>query len=158
MLLKSIELPFVCYNRKGMERILPHRGTALNKIDGVLFRNSDGPMITAVKSVRQDDPDLQGHFPGAPTYPGYAQDEFVCLAAAALIPIACEELEAGPRVVQKSARYKQPAMPGDTLTAEVRLSGQRGRFFIFTAEVRNQRNEVVAEYDRIIGAVLRPED
>jgi 3-hydroxymyristoyl/3-hydroxydecanoyl-(acyl carrier protein) dehydratase len=145
--------PFVCYNRKSLERILPHRGAALHKIDGVFYGFGGPPAITGLKEVRPDDRDLEGHFPGAPTYPGYAQDEFVCLVAAALIPLACEDLREGPRVVQKSVRYKRTVGPGDTLIAEVRLEERRSKFFIYTAELRNQRNELVAEYERIVGAV-----
>jgi acyl dehydratase len=98
---------------------------------------------------------MEGHFPGAPTYPGYAQDEFVCLTAAALIPVACEVLEHGPRVVQKRVRYKQLVAPGDTLFAEVKILERRAKFYIFWAELKNQRNEIVAEYERIVGVVSR---
>lgn len=156
MNLRSIDSPFVCYNRKSIEQILPHRGSALNKIDGVLYGCNGAGTMTGIKSVQCNDPDLEGHFPDAPTYPGYAQDEFVCLVAAALIPVAYEDLTQGPRVVQKNVRYKQPVAPGDTLIAEVRLRERRSRFYIFTAEVRNQRNETVAEYNRIVGAVAQP--
>lgn len=109
--------------------------------------------MTGLKEIRENDPDLEGHFPGAPTYPGYAQDEFVCLVAAALIPMAVEDLKRGPQVVQKIARYKKNAAPGDTLVAEVKLHGRRNKFFIFSAEIKNQNNEPVAEYEKIIGAV-----
>jgi 3-hydroxymyristoyl/3-hydroxydecanoyl-(acyl carrier protein) dehydratase len=149
----SMSAPFICYNRKGLETILPHRGAALNKIDGVLHVSGGHDTITGLKVVRDDDPDLEGHFPGVPTYPGYAQDEFVCLVAAALIPITCLGLPNDPHVVQKSVRYKTSVAPGDTLIAQVILREKRGKFFIFSAEIRNQRNEVVAAYERIVGAV-----
>jgi 3-hydroxymyristoyl/3-hydroxydecanoyl-(acyl carrier protein) dehydratase len=144
--------PFLCFNRKGLETILPHRGAALSKIDGVFFVPGGPALLKGLKEVRADDRDLDGHFPGAPTYPGYAQDEFVCLVAAALIPLSCEDLRTYPHVVQKIVRYKKEAVPGDTLIAEVRLDERRSRFFIFSAEIRNQRNEVVATYERIVGA------
>ena len=145
--------PFICYNRKSLESILPHRGAALNKIDGVLHIAGGPDAITGLKMVRDDDPDLEGHFPGVPTYPGYAQDEFVCLVAAALIPIICVGLPNDPHVVQKIVRYKKSVAPGDALIAKVTLREKRSKFFIFSAEIRNQRNEVVAEYERIVGAV-----
>jgi 3-hydroxymyristoyl/3-hydroxydecanoyl-(acyl carrier protein) dehydratase len=145
--------PFLCFNRKSLEMILPHRGTALSKIDGVFFVPGGPAILKGIKEVRSDDRDLDGHFPGAPTYPGYAQDEFVCLVAAALIPLACEALHTDPHVVQKIVRYKKEAVPGDTLIAEVRLDERRGRFFMFSAEIRNQRNELVAAYERIVGAL-----
>jgi 3-hydroxymyristoyl/3-hydroxydecanoyl-(acyl carrier protein) dehydratase len=144
---------FVCFNRKSLESLLPHRGAALRKIDGVFYNSGTPKMLIGFKEIRIDDPDLEGHFPQAPTYPGYAQDEFACLVAAALIPIAIEGLKTDPHVVQKIVRYKKNVVPGDQLIAEVRLTGRRGKFFMFTADIRNQCQEVVAEYEKIIGAV-----
>ena len=155
MKLVAMKHPFLCFNRNSLETILPHRGTALNKIDGVFYRSDGAVAVKGVKVVRENDPDLDGHFPGVPTYPGYAQDEFVCLVAAALIPIAYEDLEKEPRVVQKSVRYKKKVAPGDTLIADVRLKDRRSNFFIFSAEIKNMQNETVAEYDKIVGVVPR---
>jgi 3-hydroxymyristoyl/3-hydroxydecanoyl-(acyl carrier protein) dehydratase len=149
----TMDTPFVCFNRKSLETILPHRGTALRKIDGVFYSASAPDIMTGVKEIHDDDQDLEGHFPEAPTYPGYAQDEFVCLVAAALIPIAVEGLKTGPRVVQKIVRYRNSAGPGDKLIAEVKLNGRRAQFFMFSAEIRNQNNEMIAEYEKIVGAV-----
>ena len=144
---------FLCYNRAGLELILPHRGAALIKIDGIYHSSIGSGIIIGLKVVKDNDPDLRGHFPGAPTYPGYAQDEFVCLSAAALISIEYSGLKKDPHVVQKSVRYRRNVVPGDTLIAEVRLCEIRSRFYIFSAEIRNQRNEIVAEYEKIVGAV-----
>jgi len=144
---------FECLNRKSLETLLPHRGAALRKIDGVFYSVGAPDLLVGLKEIRVDDPDLEGHFPQAPTYPGYAQDEFVCLVAAALIPLSVEGLKTNPHVVQKVVRYKKNAIPGDQLIAEVRLSGKRGKFFMFTAYIKNQNQEVVAEYEKIIGAV-----
>lgn len=144
---------FACFNRKSLETLLPHRGKALRKIDGVFYNPDDPNMLIGLKEIRKDDPDLEGHFPQAPTYPGYSQDEFACLVAAALIPISVEGLKTDPHVVQKVVRYKKSAVPGDRLVAEVRLSERRGKFFMFTADIKNQNEEVVAEYEKIIGAV-----
>lgn len=144
---------FICFNRKGLETILPHRGAALKKIDGVFYSAGAPNIILGVKEILNYDNDLEGHFPGAPTYPGYAQDEFVCLAAAALIPLTVERLKTDPHVVQKIVRYKNSASPGDRLIAEVKLIGRKAKFFIFSANIRNQHNEIIAEYEKIIGAV-----
>lgn len=148
-----MDMPFICFNRKSLETILPHRGAALRKIDGVFYSASAPGIMTGVKEICDNDQDLEGHFPGAPTYPGYAQDEFVCLVAAALIPIAVEGLKTNPYVVQKIVRYKKNALPGDKLIATVKLSGRRAKFFIFSAELKNQGNEMIAEYEKIVGAV-----
>jgi 3-hydroxyacyl-[acyl-carrier-protein] dehydratase len=149
----NVNQSFLCLNRKGLETILPHRGAALRKIDAVFYDPDDANRMIGIKVVSGDDPDLEGHFPGAPTYPGYAQDEFICLVAAALIPACVEGLTTNPQVVQKVVRYKHHVQPGDRLTAEVRLDGRRGRFFIFSGEIRNQNNDSIAVYEKIVGAV-----
>jgi len=147
------DIPFICFNRKSLETILPHRGAALRKIDGVFYRADAPDTMWGIKEIFESDQDLEGHFPGAPTYPGYAQDEFVCLVAAALIPVAVEGLKTDPHVVQKVVRYKKNVVPGDRLIAEVKLKGKRAKFFIFSAEIRNQSNEIIAEFEKLIGAV-----
>ncbi len=146
-------MSFLCYNRAGLKSLLPHRGAALDKIDGVCYVSNGSDTLMGLKEVKDNDPDLRGHFPGTPTYPGYAQDEFVCLVAAALISVSHSSLKKNPHVVQKNVRYRRSVVPGDTLFAEVRLLEMRSRFYIFSAEVRNQRNEMVAEYEKIVGAV-----
>jgi 3-hydroxymyristoyl/3-hydroxydecanoyl-(acyl carrier protein) dehydratase len=144
---------FSCYNRKTLEKILPHRGAALRKIDGVFYHSETSNTMLGVKKISADDQDLEGHFPGEPTYPGYAQDEFICLVAAAFVSVAIEGLKTNPHVVQKTVRYKRNAGPGDTLIAEIKLIGKKNRFVLFWAEIRNQDHELVAEYERIVGAV-----
>jgi len=150
---RTADPAFLCLNRRGLETILPHRGAALRKIDAVFYSPDDAKRMIGIKVVHDDDPDLEGHFPGAPTYPGYAQDEFVCLVAAALIPACGEGLKTNPQVVQKWVRYKKHVQPGDQLIARVRIDGRRGRFFLFSGEIRNQNIEVVAVYEKIVGAV-----
>lgn len=144
---------FTCFNRQGLTSILPHRGKALRKIDGVFYDHSRPEEIVGFKQVFADDADIEGHFPGAPTYPGYAQDEFACLTAAALILYSVEGLNTNPHVVQKIAKYKKPVEPGDEIRAEVTLTGRKSRFFLFTALIKNQKNEIVAEYEKIVGVV-----
>lgn len=144
---------FLCFSKKSLETILPHRGAALRKIDGVFYSSKTPDVILGVKNVHDTDEDLDGHFPGAPTYPGYAQDEFVCLVAASLTALAFNGLKNHPHVVQKIARYRNNAVNGDTLITEVRLTGKKNRFFIFSAEIRNQNNAIIAEYEKIVGAI-----
>ncbi len=144
---------FEYFNREALTEILPHRGSALRKIDGVFFDHLNRTSMTGFKEVQPEDPDLEGHFPDAPTYPGYAQDEFACLTAAALILHSIQGLNGNPHVVQKIVKYKKPVAPGDTLIADVKLTGRKSKFFLFTADIRNQRDEIVAEYEKIVGAL-----
>jgi len=39
------------------------------------------------------------------------------------------------------------------LTAEVTLHARKAKFFIFSARITNQHNEIIAEYEKIVGAV-----
>ena len=149
----AMDTAFTCFNRKSLETVLPHRGEALRKIDGIFYNFSAPDRMTGLKEIREHDADLEGHFPGAPTYPGYAQDEFVCLVAAALLSTVFGGLKNSPYVVQKIVRYKKSAAPGDNLIAVVKLHERRNKFFIFSADIKNQDNETVAEYEKIIGAV-----
>jgi 3-hydroxyacyl-[acyl-carrier-protein] dehydratase len=144
---------FTCFNRKSLETVLPHRGTALRKIDGVFHSSGASETMLGIKEISADDQDLEGHFPGAPTYPGYAQDEFICLVAAALLSVTNKRLGTNPYVGQKTVRYKRNAVPGDTLIAEVKLTAKKGRFIIFSGEIRNQNRELVADYEKIVGAI-----
>jgi 3-hydroxyacyl-[acyl-carrier-protein] dehydratase len=144
---------FTCFNRKSLEEILPHRGNALRKIDGVFHYSGAPETMLGIKVICAADQDIEGHFPGAPTYPGYAQDEFICLVAAALVSVTNKGLKTNPHVVQKIVRYKRNAVPGDTLIAEVKITGRKGRFIVFSGEIRNQDHELVADYERIVGAV-----
>ena len=144
---------FTCFNRKSLETILPHRGTALRKIDGVFHSSEASDTMLGIKEISADDQDLEGHFPGAPTYPGYAQDEFICLVAAALLSVTNKGLKTNPHVVQKTVRYKRNAVPGDTLIGEVKLTGRKGRFVLFSGEIRNQNRELVADYEKLVGAI-----
>jgi 3-hydroxymyristoyl/3-hydroxydecanoyl-(acyl carrier protein) dehydratase len=148
-----MEQLFVCFNRTGLENILPHRGAALRKIDGVFYHYADPDRMLGAKGVAAGDPDLEGHFPGAPTYPGYAQDEFICLVAAALVSVWDKGLKTNPHVVQKIVKYKKSVQPGDTLIADVNITGRKGRFILFSGEIRNQNQELVADYEKIVGAV-----
>ncbi len=137
---------FVCCNRTSLEKILPHRGAALGKIDGVFYSCADSCRMIGTKVIAADDRDLEGHFPGAPTYPGYAQDEFICLVAAALLAVSDTGLRTKPYVVQKKVRYKRNAVPGDILIAEVELIGRigkKGRFVVFSGVIKNQKQELV---------------
>jgi 3-hydroxyacyl-[acyl-carrier-protein] dehydratase len=144
---------FACYNRKTLEKILPHRGAALKKIDGVFYYSGTSNTMLGIKKISADDQDLEGHFPGAPTYPGYAQDEFISLVAAALVAVINDGMTTNPHIVQKTVRYKRSAGPGDTLIAEVKLTGKKNRFVLFSGEIRNQDRELVADYERLVGAL-----
>ncbi len=148
-----MDIGFSCFNRKSLETILPHRGAALRKIDGVFYSHRSPDVLLGVKEIHDHDEDLEGHFPGAPIYPGYAQDEFACLVAAALISLSIKGLKNDPYVIQKIVRYKKNAVPGDILISEVKLYAKKAKFCMFSAEIRNQNHEIIAEYEKIVGVV-----
>jgi 3-hydroxymyristoyl/3-hydroxydecanoyl-(acyl carrier protein) dehydratase len=148
-----MDIGFRCFNRKSLETVLPHRGAALRKIDGAFYSSHSPDLLTGIKEIHDHDEDLDGHFPGDPIYPGYAQDEFACLVAAALISLSIKGLKNDPYVIQKNVRYKKNAVPGDTLTANVTLHAKKTKFCMFSAVIKNQKDETIAEYEKIVGAV-----
>ena len=60
---------FTCFNRKSLETVLPHRGAALKKIDGIFYHAEASETIRGIKEINADDQDLEGHFPGARPIP-----------------------------------------------------------------------------------------
>jgi 3-hydroxymyristoyl/3-hydroxydecanoyl-(acyl carrier protein) dehydratase len=61
-----MDIPFICFNRKSIEKILPHRGAALKKIDGVFYSHSVPDILRGVKEINDNDQDLEGHFRAPP--------------------------------------------------------------------------------------------
>jgi 3-hydroxyacyl-[acyl-carrier-protein] dehydratase len=79
-----------------------------------------GYTVTARHTVRADDPNLAGHFPGNPIFPGVFVLEFLEQAVSRVVG----DLGGPPvRLVGiRSVRFLAPATPGDELTLALALS------------------------------------
>jgi 3-hydroxyacyl-[acyl-carrier-protein] dehydratase len=117
----------------GLDRLLallPHRAPML-LVDRIL--EDEAPQrLVAQKTVRADEPTLQGHFPGCPILPGVMLIE--ALAQAACLLAARTPDTASGRVLPalmgvRDASFLRPVRPGDTLDLEVVRLRTWGRFW-----------------------------
>lgn len=84
------------------------------------WTGEDGELF-ASKLVRQDDPYLEGHYPGAPIFPGV----FTLEAAIQAVTRHLTALDPTRRIRLHriaSVRFRAPFFPGDELTARIRVS------------------------------------
>lgn len=101
------------------------------------------------KTVTGEEGYIQGHFPGAPIFPGAMMHELTTQSAGILIASHYNPMEEfntedpffneyalGVLVKTKHARYKGFARPGDVLTSTVTLNERISEVFDFSAVVR----------------------
>lgn len=104
-------------------QVLPHRYPML-MVDRVV--KIEGNKITAIKSVTQNEPYFQGHFPGHPIMPGVFQLEAIAQVAGILMLRKAEN--AGKIAYFMSAeevKWRKPVFPGDSLVIDVELTKTR---------------------------------
>lgn len=129
-----------------VESYLHHRSPYLlvDRIEKI----EDNYVITR-KVLDSEMPVFQGHFPGAPIFPGAMMQEFLTQSAGVLIAANYNPMESydttdpnhnyyalGVLVKVESARYRQFARPGDTLVGEVHLKDIAGSLFSFSGTLR----------------------
>jgi len=104
--------------------------------------------IVTEKTVRGDEFFLQGHFPGAPIFPGAMMQELTTQSAGILIAAQYNpmrtydtrdphfnEYALGVLVRVHQARYKTFARPGDVLVVKVKLEEYLDNLFDFRASI-----------------------
>src|SRR5205085_3212255 len=100
---------------RAIQALLPHRYPFL-LVDRIV-ELVPPTRIVGIKQVTINEPFFQGHFPGAPVMPGVLVVEALAQVGAIL---AMRELEDRERKLVlftgiKSASFRQPVVPGDTL-------------------------------------------
>jgi 3-hydroxyacyl-[acyl-carrier-protein] dehydratase len=117
---------------------IPHRPPFLF-IDEILELHTDG--ATCSRTIRADEPQFEGHYPGNPIMPGVLLCE-ACFQTGAIY--LAKQIEAEGRSLQdvtpvlsriNNARFKQMVKPGDTVTIEVKMKEQVSKFYFLTAKV-----------------------
>lgn len=110
--------------------ILPHRPPFLF-VDSVIALDRH-KFIVAGRTLRPDEPQFAGHFPGWPIMPGVLVAEALAQASGLLLALSDkppgEPLTGRPRMfllASTSIKYIEPARPGDVL----RLSASSDRVF-----------------------------
>lgn len=114
-----------------IQKILPHRYPFLF-IDRVV-EVEPNERIVAEKLVSQNEPILQGHFPGFPVLPGVVQVEAMAQASAILASLSGafdSETQNCLFIGIQEAKFRAPVVPGEVLTIEVKALriGRVGRF------------------------------
>ncbi len=122
-----------------IESLIPHRGAML-LLDQIVDFDADQGSMVATKIVRDDDPYLQGHFPGFPIVPGVITCECIFQTAAALLSAlsASGKLADLPETPAKRVpvvarvgrvKFKEMIRPGDTIEMKVELTDRMGGAF-----------------------------
>ena len=112
-------------NREEIKNLLPHREPMLLVDDA--FVQEDNSAVGHY-TVRGDEWFLQGHFPGNPVVPGVVLCEMLGQTCCVLV----SEMVKGKKTLftgMDKVRFKQQVTPGDTLTFECSMTGNRGPFY-----------------------------
>lgn len=118
--------------------------------------------IRTSKRVTEDEPWIQGHFPGAHIFPGAMMQELVTQTAGILIaanynPMGSyitsdpqhNEYALGVLVKVDSARFRGFARPGDCLNVNVTLNEITGTLFDFSGRIHVDENEIMKIHFRL---------
>ena len=92
-------------------KLFPHRYPFL-MLDRVLEQRL-GERVVALKNVSANEPQMVGHFPGSPIFPGVLQIEAMAQAAGLLFEVGEHQLCILSKVDR--ARFRTPVRPGDQL-------------------------------------------
>jgi len=117
-----------------IQTIIPHRFPML-LIDRVLELD---PLkkIVAIKNVTMNEHFFQGHFPGAPVFPGVCIIEAMAQAGAVLLFREVPDRESKLLYFTgiEEARFRKPVFPGDQLRLEVSVIKYKMGFAKLRAE------------------------
>jgi 3-hydroxyacyl-[acyl-carrier-protein] dehydratase len=132
-------------------KTLPHRYPFL-LIDRVIDVRSDFSGI-GIKNVTANEPQLAGHFPNRPIYPGVLMVEGMAQTAGVIGMLSTETDR--PTAVYfltiDKCKFRKPAGPGDVIHYHMRLVTRRKEMWWFHGEAR-VNGKIVAEAN--VGAML----
>jgi 3-hydroxyacyl-[acyl-carrier-protein] dehydratase len=132
-------------------KTLPHRYPFL-LIDRVIEIRSDFSGI-GIKNVTMNEPQLAGHFPNRPIYPGVLMIEGMAQTAGVIGMLSTETDR--PTAVYfltvDKCKFRKPAGPGDVIHYHMNLITRRKEMWWFHGEAR-VNGKIVAEAN--VGAML----
>lgn len=119
-------------------RTIPHRPPFLF-VDSIVALSEDG--ATCQRTIRAEEPQFEGHYPGNPIMPGVLLCES-CFQTGAIY--LAKQIEKEGRSLNdvtpvlsriSEARFKQMVKPGDEITIEVTMKEKVSRFFFMKGKV-----------------------
>jgi len=116
--LDTMRLPLL--NRSVIERVLPHREPFLF-LDEIIFMDEEQGVITAKYDLERGRVFLEGHFPGAPTWPGVFQVEAISQAGGLLFNYSHKIHDIGLLTNVLAARFMEKITPGADLYIVARV-------------------------------------
>ncbi|MDG1242827.1 MAG: beta-hydroxyacyl-ACP dehydratase [Opitutae bacterium] len=139
-------------------RTIPHRPPFLF-IDEIVEVREDG--ATCKRTIRMEEPQFEGHYPGNPIMPGVLLCE-ACFQAGAIY--LGKQIEKEGRSLAdvtpvlsriRDARFKQMVKPGDDVVIEVTMKEKVSKFFFMKGKVlKNGKPALTIEFAL---AMLEPE-
>jgi 3-hydroxyacyl-[acyl-carrier-protein] dehydratase len=131
---------------------LPHRYPFI-LVDRIIDIKGDEHGI-GIKNVTANEPQFMGHFPNRPVMPGVLLIEGMAQTAGVMC-IRSLGPGAKPNLVYfltiDKAKFRKPAVPGDTIEYHVRKTARRKNMWWFRAEA-TVKGELIAEAE--LGAML----
>lgn len=122
-------------------RTIPHRPPFLF-IDEIVELREDG--ATCKRTIRMEEPQFEGHYPGNPIMPGVLLCE-ACFQTGAIY--LAKQIEKEGRSLSdvtpvlsriSNAKFKQMVKPGDEILVEVTMKEILGKFFFLQGKVLKQ--------------------
>ena len=146
-------------NKEEIKNLLPHREPMLliDKITNIV------PMVSATGhiNVTKDKFYFDGHFPGAPVFPGVLIVEAFGQAAAALAAYSLEPKEVENKLVFlmtiDKARFRSPVMPECELLLNVKVEKIKGRIWKYSG-IATVNNKKMADAEWMATIANRDED
>ena len=128
-----------------IQRIIPHRYPMLllDKVRDIVA----GESAVGIKNITFNEPQFQGHFPGAPIFPGVMVVEAIAQTSAVLVGITLELVDKPLLVYFMSidkCKFRRKVVPGDVLELHVEVLRGSKKIWKFRG-VAKVDGEVAAE-------------
>lgn len=128
-----------------IQRIIPHRYPFLliDKVRDIKVKES----AVGIKNVTFNEPQFQGHFPGAPIFPGVMIVEAIAQTSAVLVGVTLDLIDKPLLVYFMSidkCKFRRKVIPGDVLEMHVEVLRSSKKIWKFRG-VAMVEGEVAAE-------------